>query len=79
MAKESAYFTLDGADSKQDAKAIKRELDKLPGVFSVTVSGGAGQVAVDFDSTGVHSGRIRERLEKMGYTVLESRTEEHLM
>lgn len=31
MSKASAYFMLDGLSDKHDIKAIKRELDALPG------------------------------------------------
>ena len=50
MAKESAYFTVGGISGKHDVKEIKRGLDTLPGVLSVSVGG--GRVAVDFDTTG---------------------------
>lgn len=76
MSKASVYFTLDGLDQKQDGKAIKRELDTLPGVLSVSVSG-ANRVAVDYDTTGVQSGRIEKQLEKMGYRILDSQMDRH--
>ena len=40
MAKESAYFTVGGISGKHDVKEIKRGLDTLPGVLSVSVGGG---------------------------------------
>ena len=46
MAKESAYFTVGGISGKHDVKEIKRGLDTLPGVLSVSVGG--GRVAVDY-------------------------------
>lgn len=76
MSKASVYFTLDGLDQKQDGEAIKRELDTLPGVLSVSVSG-ANRVAVDYDTTGVQSGRIEKQLEKMGYLILDSQMDRH--
>ena len=78
MAKASVYFTLSDTDNQHDTKAIKRELAALPGIFSVSVSDG-GRVAVDFDTTGVQSRRIKAQLEKMGYQVLDSKTENHIM
>ena len=77
MAKSSAYFTLGGFDDKHDAGAVKRELDALPGVISVSVGG--RRVAVDFDTTGVRSESIGKRLEKMGYQILDTKTESHIM
>lgn len=78
MAKASAYFTLSGLDEKSDGKAIKRELDALPGVLSVSVSD-SGCVSVDYDTTGVHSAQIAQRLEKLGYQILSSKTDSHIM
>ena len=79
MSKASVYFTLGTFGSKHDVKAIKRELDTLPGVLSVSVSDGSDQVAVDFDTTGVQIDRIEKQLEKMGYQILDSKTDNHIM
>ena len=67
MSKASVYFTLGHLDDKHDIKAIKRELDTLPGVYSVSISGSSNRVAVDFDTTGVQPDQIKKQLEKMGY------------
>ncbi|MGI5936576.1 MAG: heavy-metal-associated domain-containing protein [Oscillospiraceae bacterium] len=75
MSKASVYFTLEGAGEKRDARKIKRDLDSLKGVQSVAVSG--NQVAVDYDTTGVDRDRIREKLENLGYAVMNVRTENH--
>ena len=74
MTKASACFTVGGISGKHDVKEIKRELDTLPGVLSVTVSNDS-RVSVDFDATGVQTGRIAKQLTEMGYQVLNSRTE----
>lgn len=77
MSKASVYFTLGNVGGKHDAKEIKQGLDALPGVSSVSVS--EGQIAVDFDTTGVQSARIEKQLQKMGYEVLSSKLDEHHM
>ena len=79
MSKASVYFTLGDLDNKHDMKAIKRELDTLPGVRSVSISDSSNRVAVDFDTTGVQPDRIRKQLEKMGYQILNSKTDGHIM
>ena len=38
MTRANACFTVGGISGKHDVKEIKRELDTLPGVLSVTVS-----------------------------------------
>ncbi|MGM9638218.1 MAG: heavy-metal-associated domain-containing protein [Butyricicoccaceae bacterium] len=44
-------------------QAIKRELDALPGVQSVSVSQ-TGRIAVDYDTTGTDAARIAGQLQK---------------
>ena len=79
MSKASACFTLGNINNKHDVKAIKQELDALPGVLSVSVGSSPDRVAVDFDTTGIQADRIGKQLEKMGYQILNSRTDSHIM
>lgn len=79
MSKASVYFTLGDLKDKHDEKAIKRELDTLPGVRSVSVSDSSNRVAVDFDTTGVQPDRIRKKLETMGYQILNSEMDDPMM
>ncbi len=79
MSKASIYFTLRNVDGKHEVKEIKRELDALPGVISVSVNDRSERVAVDFDTTGVKSINIERKLEKLGYEILDSRLENHIM
>lgn len=72
MANASVYFTLSSVDGKRDVKEIKKTLDALPGVSSVSVNSESNCVAVDYDTSGVKSDRIQKQLEKAGYEVLES-------
>lgn len=73
MSKASAYFTLRSVDGKHDVKEIKKVLDALPGVLSVSVNDSSNHVAVDFDSTGVQGDRIQKQLEKSGYEILDTK------
>ena len=68
MAQKSAYFSLKNVSNRHEAQAIRDVLDTLPGVKSVSVSD-SGQVAVDFDSTGVSQGQVRKKMENMGFEV----------
>ena len=74
MTRANACFTVGSISGKHDVKEIKRELDTLPGVLSVTVSN-ESRVSVDFDTTGVQTGRIEKQLTDMGYQVLNSKTD----
>ena len=74
MTKASACFTVGGISGKHDVKDIKRGLDTLPGVSSVSVSND-GRIAVDFDTTGRQRDRIEKQLADMGYQVLDSETD----
>lgn len=74
MAKASACFTVGGISGKHDVKEIKRGLDTLSGVSSVSVSND-GRVAVDFDTTGTQRDCIEKQLADMGYQVLNAKTD----
>ncbi|MBC8547260.1 heavy-metal-associated domain-containing protein [Clostridiaceae bacterium NSJ-31] len=79
MSKASIYFTVNKVDGKHDVKQMKRGLDALPGVISVSVNESTNRVAVDFDTTGVQTARIGKQLEQMGYKILDQRLENHVM
>ncbi|MEE0109907.1 heavy-metal-associated domain-containing protein [Ruminobacter sp.] len=79
MANASVYYTLNSVDGKHDVKRIKQTLDALPGVLSVSVNAGSNQVAVDFDTTGVQSTRIQNQLEKAGFEIRETKTDNHTL
>jgi len=66
MAHLSTYFSLENAGDKHDEKLLKRGLDALPGVTSVSVSD-RGCVAVDYDTTGVRQEQIRQKVQELGY------------
>ena len=64
----SISVSLDRNADRHDVKLLKRELDTLPGVTSVSVSSG-GQLAVDYDATGVRQADILEKIQSLGYHV----------
>ena len=64
----SISVSLDRNADRHDVKLLKRELDTLPGVTSVSVSSG-GQLAVDYDATGVRQADILEKIRALGYHV----------
>lgn len=64
----SISVSLDRNADRYDVKLLKRELDTLPGVTSVSVSSG-GQLAVDYDATGVRQADILEKIQALGYRV----------
>lgn len=71
MAHLSTYFSLEDAQDRHDAKLLKRELDTLPGVTSVSISD-TGCLAVDYDSTGVRQEQIRQKVLDLGYQIRET-------
>lgn len=79
MSKASAYFTVGNIDGKHDVKELKRELDSLHGVLSVSVNEQTERIAVDFDTTGTEQERIQKKIEKLGYHVSEVQFENHIM
>jgi copper chaperone CopZ len=72
MPKESAYFTLENISGKHQVKKLKRELDTLNGVYSVSVNDRTDKVAVDYDSSGVGLGHILKKIEKLGYHIVSA-------
>lgn len=69
MAAESTYFHLENLDGKHNMKEIKRGLDELHGVTSVSVNTDTHYVAVDYDGEDVTPHQIEKKLCKMGYVV----------
>ena len=70
MAHMSLYVSLENAGSAHAKKELKRELDTLPGVPSVSVNA-EGCLAVDYDSTGVRQEQIRQKVQELGYQLRE--------
>ncbi len=79
MSKASAYFTVGNIDGKHDVKELKRELDSLRGVLSVSVNEQTERIAVDFDTTGTKQECIHKKIEKLGYHISEVQFENHIM
>ena len=79
MSKASAYFTVTDVNGKHDVKQLKRELDTLQGVISVSVNDKLETIAVDYDSTGTSKHRIQKKIETLGFEIVESRLENHIM
>jgi copper chaperone CopZ len=77
--KASAYFTVDDLGGKHGVKELKRELDTLHGVLSVSVSEKTNSVAVDYDTTGENCEIIQKKIKDLGYGVIDVRLDQHLM
>lgn len=79
MSKASLYFDLENLNGKRDAAEIKRRVNTIPGVISVSVSRENGRVAVDYDTTGANRDRIRKKLDEMGLSISDEQFENHIM
>ena len=79
MAKESVYFKVVNLNGKHGLKKIKGQLDKIPGVISVSVNTESHKVAVDFDSTGTSQGQIEGSLSDLGFQITTEGKEDHIM
>ena len=79
MSKCSAYFSLNNIDGKHDVKEIKKEIGTIHGVLSVSVNDNSDRVAVDYDTTGVDAGRLVNKIQKLGYSIVDIKTENHIM
>ena len=78
MPKQSIYFTLSEMNNRT-VKEVKKGIDKLHGVISVSVNSEEKKVAVDFDNTGTNGEEIKNRIEGLGYNATTIKQEEHVM
>lgn len=72
MARATVSYVLDEIDGRHGVGDLKQGLDRLPGVFSVSVSTQTNCVTVDYDTTGTGQKAIQRQLEKLGYRTLGS-------
>ena len=77
--KASAYFTVTNLGGKHGAKELKRALDTMSGVSSVSVSQKSGSIAVDYDTTGESCEKIQKAITELGYDVRDVRLDRHTM
>lgn len=77
MSKASVYFQLERPEDKRNCKEIKRRLDSIPGVLSVSVSRGHETVAVDYDTTGTDPDQLRKELDGCGCAVADEQVQNH--
>ncbi len=68
MALESINFSVPDMIGNHSEKEIKRGLDTLRGVRSVSVNLVSKNVAVDYDTTAVSKESIERKLSALGYT-----------
>lgn len=77
--KASAEYIVDDIGGKHGVKALKRNLDALPGVISVSVSESRGNVTVDYDTTGESCEKIEKSIRDMGYQIKDVKLNKHVM
>lgn len=79
MSKASIYFDLEHPGNPNNCKQIKRRLDSVPGVLSVSISKEHDTVAVDYDTTGTGADKLRRELQNCGCAVRSEHIENHVM
>lgn len=79
MSKQSAYFRLPNLAGDHASKVIKKEIDSIRGVISVSVNVSSNKVAVDYDSTGTSCEEIKDKIEKSGFETQLIANEDHVM
>ena len=67
MFEDSAYFGLNQVHGKHDVKMLKRELDALPGVTSVSVNPEDNSLSVDYNRNDISRETISLHLQQLGY------------
>lgn len=71
MSKSSGYFILDNINGNHDKKELKRELDVIHGVSCVSINDAKNKVAVDFDNQDLTPTKIANKIEKLGYEIVD--------
>jgi copper chaperone CopZ len=67
MSKQSAYFRVPDLSQSHDPKELKKAVDSIRGVISVSVNASTNKVSVDYDSTGTTCDAIKSTIEKSGF------------
>ncbi|QNK42061.1 heavy-metal-associated domain-containing protein [Caproicibacter fermentans] len=79
ISKASVYFSLKHPEDQRNCEEIKRNLDSIPGVISVSISRDRDRVAVDYDTTGTGPDRLRNKLGECGCSIEAEHWQEHKM
>jgi copper chaperone CopZ len=79
LSKASIYFSLKHREDQRDCEEIKRRLDSIPGVLSVSIGRDRDRVAVDYDTTGTGPDQLRGKLDECGCAVESEHWQEHRM
>ena len=66
---QSVYFEVKNVQDKHDLNQMKKGLDTLYGVLSVSVNQKEHRVGIDYGTTGVTGQQIQDYLNDRGYTV----------
>lgn len=67
MFEDSAYFALHSVDGRRDVKTLKKALDSLPGILSVSVNAQDNTVSVDYNTNDISRETISQHLSELGY------------
>ena len=79
LSKHSAYFRIPNLGGDHGSKTIKQNLDSIHGVISVSVNLTSNKVAVDYDSTGTNSEKLKEEIQKSGFEAQLIADDNHVM
>ncbi|HEX3026567.1 MAG TPA: heavy metal-associated domain-containing protein [Clostridia bacterium] len=79
MSKQSVYYSLDDIVTRHDAKALKKGIDQISGVISVSVNTHDKKIAVDYDSTGTNGPEIMDKISRLGFKASLTEHEDHIM
>ena len=79
MPKESIYFLLPEMSESHDPKKIKKAVNDLRGIISVSVNTKNKRVAVDYDNSGTYGEEITKRITAIGFSPQVLDKQEHIM
>jgi len=79
MPKESICFLLPEMSESHDPKKIKKAVNGLRGIISVSVNSKSKKVAVDYDNSGTYGEEITNRITEIGFSPQIIDEQEHIM
>lgn len=72
LSNKSIYFAIGNLEGKHGLKKIKKGVNTLQGINSVSVSLENNRVSVDYDTADVDANRIEHKLDELGFTIIDA-------
>jgi copper chaperone CopZ len=72
LSNNSIYFAIGNVNGKHGLKKIKKEINTLPGIESVSVNLKNNRVSVDYNTEDIDPTTIEHKLNDIGCTIIDA-------